>query len=110
MKTTSLSEFPSTLDTCVRAEESFGVMPLSPSSCGVDDDLAANGHSKVDAKSCGSSRLLVISARRHCIIDPGRFLNDGMPAARRGDRSVVLLQDHLPLMTSPPLQRTSPEA
>ena len=32
------------------------------------------------------------------------------PAARRGDRGVVSLQDQLPLTASLPLQRTSPEA
>ena len=110
VKTAALSESPSTSDTGVRAEEAIEDTPLSPSGCGVDDDLTADGHNKVDARSRGRSRLLALSARRRRIIDPGRFLTGGPPATRRGDRGAVPLQDRSPSTASSPPQRTSPEA
>ena len=42
--------------------------------------------------------------------DPGRILTGGLPAARRGGRGAVSLQDQSPSTVSSPLQRTSPEA
>ena len=42
--------------------------------------------------------------------DPGRILTGGLPAARRGDRGTVLLQDQSSSNVSSPLQRTSLKA
>ena len=39
--------------------------------------------------------------------DTGQILTGGPPAARRGDKCAVLLQDNLPSTASSPLQRTS---
>ena len=108
--TASISALLSTPDTCVLVEGAIGDMPLSPSGCGVDDSLTADGHNEVDARSRRRSCLLALSARRHHIIDPGRFLMGGTPAARRGDRGVVLLQDRLPSTAPSSLQRTISEA
>ena len=69
VKTAALSEFPITPDTFVRPEELIGDMPQWPSGCGMDDNLTIGGHNKVDARSRGYSRLLVLSARcRHIMI------------------------------------------
>ena len=84
-------------------------MPLSPSGCGVDGNLAVDSHNEVDARSCGCSHLLVLSAQRCHIINPGQFLTGGPPTAREGDRGAVSLQDQSPSTASSPLQRTSPE-
>ena len=80
----ALSELPSTPDTFVRTEESIGDMPLSPSGCGMVDNLAVNSHNEVDARSCGCYHLLALSARRCCIIDPGRFLTVGCQRQEEG--------------------------
>ena len=42
-----------------------------------------------DARPCGHSSLLALSARRRHIIDPGHFFTGGLPAERRGGRGVV---------------------
>ena len=110
MKTAALSSFPSTPNTCVHPEELIRGMPLLPSVCGMDNNLAVDGHNEVDARSRGCSHLLALSSWRCRIIDPGHFLTGGPPTARRGDRGVVSLQDWLSLTASSPLQRTSPEA
>ena len=76
----------------------------------MDDDLNADDHNEVDARSMEYSRLLALSARRCCIIDPGQFLMGGPPMARRGDGGAILLQYRLPLTASFPLHITGPEA
>ena len=45
-----------------------------------------------NAVSCGRSRLLVLTARRRCIIEPVQFIMSGLQAARRGGRGAVMLQ------------------
>ena len=57
----------------------------------MDDDLNADDHNEVDARSMEYSRLLALSARRCCIIDPGRFLTGGPLVSRVSDRVVVPL-------------------
>ena len=80
---------------------------MLPNGCGVDNKLTVDGHKEVDARSRGSSHLLVLSAWRRCIINPGRFLTGGTPAARKGDRGTVSLQYQLPSTALLPLQRKS---
>ena len=90
--------------------ESIRDMHLSPSDCGVDNNLTVDGHNYVDSISRGCSHLLALSAQRHHIIDSGLFFTGGLSAARRGDRVAVSLKYRLPSMVSSPLQRTGPEA
>ena len=85
-------------------------MPMSQSSCGVENKMAVDGHNKVDTKSQGCSHLLKLSARQCRIIDPGNFLTDGPPTTRRRDRGAVSLQYRSTLTASWPVQRTSAEA
>ena len=110
VKTNAISESPSTTNTCDRAEKETGDMPLSPRVCGVDDNLSNNDHIKVEARSQGRSCLLPISARRHCIIDPGLFLMGGPPAARKRNIGMMTLQDWFPSTVSLILHSIIPEA
>ena len=96
LKTAALLESPSTTDTCVHEEEAIRNIPMSPIGFGVYVDLTPDGHNEVDARSCGRSRLLVLSARRRRIINPGQFFTGGPPAARRGDRGEVRIQYRSP--------------
>ena len=57
VKTDALSKLPATPDTYIRLKELIRDMPLSPSGCGVDNNLTVDGHNKVDARSCGCSLL-----------------------------------------------------
>ena len=110
MKTAAFWELTSTIDTCVSAEELIGDMPLSSSCCGVDNNLTADGHNKVDTRSRGCSHLLALSAWRRRIIYSDQFLMGGPSAARRQDIGVVSLKHQSPSTASSPLQRTSPES
>ena len=76
----------------------------------MDDNLAVDGHNKLDARHRGCSHLLELSARRCCIIYPGQFLTGGLPTVRRGDIGAVTLQYCLPSTAPSSLQITSPEA
>ena len=109
-KTAAITELPYTPDTLISAEESIRDMPMLPICYGVNENLNADGHNDVDARYHGNSRLLALSARRHCIIYPGQFLTGGPPAARIGDRGEVPLRDRLTPTESSPLQRTITEA
>ena len=110
VKTAALLASPSTNNACILAEEVIRDMTVLPRGCGVESNLAANGHNKVDAISCGRSRLLGLSARRRCVIDPGQLLTGGPPAKIIGDRGAVPLQDRSPSTASSTLQRTIPES
>ena len=84
MKTATLSELPSTPDNSVRPEESIGDMPLSPSGCGVGDNLTINGHNEVDARSRGCSHLLALSSRHLRIMILDEFLQVGHQRQEEG--------------------------
>ena len=73
-------------------------------------NLTSDGHNKVDAISHGCSCLLVLSARYCRIINSGRFLTGGTPAARREDICAVPLHDWLPSTASSQLPRMIPES
>ena len=73
MKTATLLELPFTPNSFVRPEESIGDMPLLPSGGGVDNNLNIDGHNEVDARSCGCSHLLALSARRRRIVILNEF-------------------------------------
>ena len=64
VKTSTLPELTFTPDTFFYPEESIGNMPLSPSGCGMDNNLTINGLNEVNARSCGCFHLLALSARR----------------------------------------------
>ena len=83
VKTATLSELPSTPDTFVCTEESIGDMPLSPSGCGVDDNLTANGHNKVDARSRWCSYLLALSAQFCCVLNPSQFFGEWAASGKK---------------------------
>ena len=110
VKTSANLEYIPTPNTCIHAEEASGDMHLLPRGCGVDNDLTADGQNELDARSRRRSRLLALSARRHCIINPGRFLMGGPSAARISDRFMVPLQYWSPLMASLALYNTSKES
>ena len=109
VKTAALSELPYTPDICLRLEESIRDMPLLWNGCGIDKKMAYDGHNEVDARYRWCSQLVTLSTWRRCIIDPGRFLTGGPPAAIREDRGAVLLQHQSPPTASFPLQRSSTE-
>ena len=83
-------------------------MPLLPSGCGMDNNLAIDVHNEVSARSHGCSHPMALSARHCHIINPGRFLTGGPSKARRRDRGAVSLQYWSPSMTLLLLQIMSP--
>ena len=84
VKTATLSEFPSTPDTFVRLEESIGGMPMSPSGCGVDDNLTIDDHNEVDARSRRCSHIPGLSLRRRRIMILDKFWRVGWQRQEEG--------------------------
>ena len=84
INTAALSEFPSTPNNVIRQEELIGGMPLLQSVYGVDDNLTVNGHNEVDARSCGCSHLLELSARSRHIMILEYFLRVGIQQQDEG--------------------------
>ena len=68
VKTAALLELPSTPDTFFSPEELIRDMPLSPSGCGVENNLTIDEQNGVDVRSRRCSHLLALSARRRRIM------------------------------------------